>query len=249
MADCDVNNGTKKDEASVKEITSNRPNRKRTRTDRYTSSQTTNGDHHFDESLSDTEISDSSSKQNASDFEMDQERKDIEMKKVDRNCVHTAQLSRIEARVQIIDKMVQKMERILISINNKDIEKTKELLPKLPVNTVEELNDLESHLAQSSARSNLINHLTTINGVNGSKHPSTILKSIVTAIIEANVLKQYTWTGGRGTMENSSLCFSAKANIFDVVFETVKAYNDAYTRSACESHMKTKVFKSVRKQM
>lgn len=87
-----------------------------------------------------------------------------------------------------------------------------------------------------------LTHLIEINGVNGVKKGTKIIKSLVSHIISAPLLKQYTWTG-RTVKGAKKFALETKKQIIHLIFAVVKAYDAAYSLSECEYDLTYKVCK------
>lgn len=91
-----------------------------------------------------------------------------------------------------------------------------------------------------------VEHLCTINGMNGIKDGGKIVRSIVYETMCPSVLINFTWTGNSSHNQPGKKDFQQKRNIFGVFFEVIHAYDKKYTKLSCEDDLKKKIFKHIK---
>lgn len=92
-----------------------------------------------------------------------------------------------------------------------------------------------------------IEYLCTINGTNGIKDGSKIVRSVVFSTICPSVLQYYTWTGHSGfNKSGQKKDFKQKKNIFAVFFDVIHAYDKKYSKTDCEDDFKYRILKHIK---
>lgn len=86
--------------------------------------------------------------------------------------------------------------------------------------------------------------MVTINGIAGDESGSKIVRSIVFATVDRQVLSKYTWTG-KSNKSNTKLNFASKKNLIQLFFDVIRTYDRKYTRADCEEDLTYEILKYV----